>query len=293
MCNMLEPVTESLEFDLVDVVDEAKGPLIGVTVADHRNGPKWVNIKVDDWHGNDRKQPRVTIEYNDGSEKSFNILESILANSASIGHPLILVAIRRWEKIIQYYQARSRDRKKTTPVRRRQIERYTMAKNHLRRVGQALLKGAQARVLSKEMSFTIQSNLDFFPESPSCLFLVWKMLGEDEFKTIRNIAGKKRLLREKLSASPEAIDRIIAFFESTEGHPFLQKRSAWKAIKNAFDSWRFGYPIETVKKYRSAASSQEVGDEGMEIRSVIPEEGNKYNVVEQWLPSIRLKPIDR
>src|SRR3989442_7087015 len=60
-----------------------------------------------DLHGNDLWHPKVLIKYQDGTEQWIDIFESIRNNATSVGHPIILQAIRRWEQIIRWNQSKA------------------------------------------------------------------------------------------------------------------------------------------------------------------------------------------
>ena len=58
-----------------------------------------VIIEVHDWKGSDRKWPRAVVIRSDRPRDEIDILASVKHNAASIGHPAILCAIKRWEEI--------------------------------------------------------------------------------------------------------------------------------------------------------------------------------------------------
>jgi hypothetical protein len=57
-------------------------------------------IEIHDWKGADRKWPRAIVIRSDRSRDEIDILASVRQDAASVGHPAILCAIKRWEEII-------------------------------------------------------------------------------------------------------------------------------------------------------------------------------------------------
>jgi hypothetical protein len=57
-------------------------------------------IEVHDWKGADRAWPRAVILRSDRSREEIDILASVKRNAASIAHPAIICAIKRWEEIV-------------------------------------------------------------------------------------------------------------------------------------------------------------------------------------------------
>lgn len=62
-------------------------------------------VEIHDWKGADRKWPRAVVIRSDRSGNEIDILASVRQYAASIGHPAILCAIKRWEEIIIYQSA--------------------------------------------------------------------------------------------------------------------------------------------------------------------------------------------
>lgn len=223
-----------------------------------------LEIFFNDSEGQDKENPRITILYYDETELSIDILASVKNNAASIGHPLILFAIRRWEEIVRVYYHRAI---------RRGDERCEIAKKHLERVGSALLVGSKQRAVSKETSFKYEVT------KSSCIDLAWELLGKDDFKNIRkdgdklielanslmnarvpphppiDTIGKKRVghFRDPRIDILADICQVINFLKSKKGKAFLTRRRSRVVFRNAFDACRSGIDIGTVRKYKSIA----------------------------------------
>ena len=57
-------------------------------------------VVIHDWMGSDREWPRAVVIRPNGSGNEIDILASVRLDAASVGHPAILCAIKRWEEII-------------------------------------------------------------------------------------------------------------------------------------------------------------------------------------------------
>lgn len=152
-------------------------------------------IRIDDWEGRDMFWPRATVLYRDGREETIDIIKTVRENASSIGHPAILLAIRRWEHLVLYHHSLSGGGQyKTTKE-----DFYKLAKDHLQKIGEALLVGAKERVIPKELTLLIRqilgSDLDYI-----YLRRVWKLLGRDDikWKILNDETRRKRSPNNKL-----------------------------------------------------------------------------------------------
>lgn len=57
-------------------------------------------VEVHDWKGADRTWPRAVVLRSDRSRQEIDILASVKRSAASIAHPAIICAIKRWEEIV-------------------------------------------------------------------------------------------------------------------------------------------------------------------------------------------------
>jgi hypothetical protein len=159
-------------------------------------------IRIDDWEGMDRTWPRATIRYYDESERSVDIIKSVREHAMSIGHPLILHAIRRWERLVLYHSALSGGGQYKTS----NIDFYRIARSHLENLGKALIEGVKNRALAKEFAPYIRralgTDMDYV-----YLQRAWEMLSESEvkyrqfgegIKKERSPKDKRRLIAKKL-----------------------------------------------------------------------------------------------
>jgi len=152
----------------------------------------------------DQNKPRAVIEYKDGSKEIIDIIESVRNNAASIGHPVILLAIHRWEQIIRYHRS-FRGKKEYLNLFRREPLRlkpddtlFKIAKDHLERIGGALLEGAKKRALTKEAVFVMAVGGLGEDVEYSYLRLATELLTTVEIKKIRPVEKKPDVIRKKL-----------------------------------------------------------------------------------------------
>ena len=273
-----------------EMTDKPKGPFFLIKMIEKKGAPVWVDIRIDDWDGRDREYPRITVIYEDGNEVVIDIIRTVLNNTVSIGHPFILAAIHRWEQIIRYHHALARDRRgaSVSATRRIQFERYTVAKNHLENIGKALLKGAKARAIDKEIAFSFHTRIYEY-----ALHRAWNLLSEGTVKKIKNDEAKIRLILEKLSAIPDLAESVIAFLRSTKGKRFLHKPGNWQTICNAYISFCLRVDVGTVRAYRSKAKRkiEETQDEAL-FDYLFPETRRKINRLQPLIPGLTVRLTD-
>lgn len=161
-------------------------------------------VWIYDLNKSDRDKPRAVIEYKDGFKETIDIIESVRNNAASIGHPVILLAIHRWEQIVRYHRS-FRGKKEYLDLFRREPLRlkaddtlFKIAQDHLESIGEALLKGAKKRALTKEAIFVMAVGGLGYDVEYSYLRLATELLTTEEIKKIRNIKRKLNVIREKL-----------------------------------------------------------------------------------------------
>lgn len=162
------------------------------------------DVRIDDWVGEDQLRPRSTIIYPDGLEESIDIIASVESNPVSIGHPAILLAIKRWEHIVLYRHAQSR-----SPVYQSTKPDFVeLAQMHLERVGSALLKGAKDRALPKEEALDVYIQKLGLDTDYYYLHFAWQLLDADEIKKARRLELRLKLLEDQLSNFPALLCRL-------------------------------------------------------------------------------------
>ena len=159
-----------------------------------RSKIRGAEIMIDDWQGKDKISPRATIVYANGTEETIDIIASVEANAVSIGHPVILCAIQRWEDTIIYSKALTL----STPYLPSRAEFVEIATRHLKNLVKAVLKGAKNRRISKELAvdlFVVKLGLQ---DDYVVLHKAWEWLGEEAIKGVRNQQQKIKKLEKQL-----------------------------------------------------------------------------------------------
>lgn len=232
-------------------------------------------ITIHDRLGRDKDFPRATIRHHDGRWETIDIIKSIENNALSIGHPAILFAIHRWEQIVRCQRVLSNPtRRKVSKVPSNDVLKYPyeISKNHLKRIGKALLDGAESRAWSKYDVFEAQTRSS--STGYDLLRLAWEALANQKIKKIRNSEEQLRKLKQKilkvyrehgfhgstrleppsdfvLRSVAEWTDPIISFIRDNRLH--RKRRSTWIAMRNKYDAWRFGLDTKTIRTYHSLA----------------------------------------
>src|SRR5262249_5990668 len=134
-------------------IHRLSGKVQGIEIED------WINttdlqdwVKIEDSSGQFRKRPVIIVNYfreefrqrlagaKQILDERIDILATVKGNPASIGHPLILFAIKRWVEMIRNHRALAS--KNVDPA---STEKYTVAKEHLNNLWSALIEGAEER----------------------------------------------------------------------------------------------------------------------------------------------------
>lgn len=215
-------------------------------------------VKIED-QGEHQRRPVITIEtaakrlhlVKDDSDASIDIFATIKNNPASIGHPLILLAILRWVNMVSGNQALAH---KDDALQ----QKLEIAKGHLKQIGDALIEGAKERATPMEFA-TLYHYKSHWPEGSQygTLSTAWRMLADDQIKNTRNSKIKLEILRQKLletNHTTRSINEIISFLD--ENKTFLSRRRSWPATSSVYDAWRLGLTQDTFRTYSSMAKKQ-------------------------------------
>ncbi|MGA9771045.1 MAG: hypothetical protein WBV94_18570 [Blastocatellia bacterium] len=260
------------------------------------------HIEIHDLNQRDRVKPRAIILYPDGTKEGIDIIASVRNNAVSIGHPAILLAIRRWEYIVRYYRnligkpaAYLRTYRPDLPFE----EIHQIAINHLEHLVGALIDGVKRRALPKERLVTLflaELGIDI---NHTYLLEAWRLLGESEIKSAQRNDTKIQRIRKRLSEiDPYSlrgyreglIKPVINFLNSPSGKKWLFKRRTKSAMINDFDAWRLGLNKDTLRKYRSAGKYALIAEKflGMEL---LPRENFRIDVIQNYLSDAPI-PMD-
>lgn len=194
---------------------------------------------------------RKTFGNGDIGEHTIDILGSIKVNPASIGHPLILVAILRWTEMIR----RNRALSGKVPSSKK---KYKIAEQFLKRVGKVLIEGAKQRAIPKEYAL-LYSNENLGAHWYGILHDVWKILADSEINGIKRYDFKIQDIQQRLKDSDHSekgIEGISVFLMSDEGKLVMSKRQSWLNTLSIYEAWRVGLQQDTYRRYKHSASKQ-------------------------------------
>lgn len=244
-------------------------------------------VEIHDWLGEDRTKPRAVIHRPDGTLQTIHIVESVEENAVSIGHPAILLAIRRWERVVRFHQSRSRrnhDQSKSqarrrpdrikSPIGQEQIERYDVARGHLERIGAALFNGAKKHKVGAEkvLQMYIHSALPNYRTLDKAYSLITQLKCRRE-ELMPNL---RRALTDwffqgfmgeidtgqRYSVEWAVLEPIFDFLQNDlkMGSPLtnrlLNHRLTRNEFRDEFDAWRFNIDRDTIKTYRRKAQQK-------------------------------------
>lgn len=262
-------------------------------------------VEIHDYSQRDRIKPRAVISYPDGTKESIDIIASVRSNAVSIGHPAVLLAIRRWEYVVRYYlnlagkpAAYLRTYRRDFPFE----EIHKIAIAHLERLGDALVEGAKGRALTKEGLVTLFLSKLGIDTNYTYLLEAWRLLGEGEIKNARRFDTKIQRVRKRLgeidpysigSHRETLIKPVVDFLSSSSGRKWLVKRRTQRAIKNDFDAWRLGLKKITLRKYRSKGKGASSAEKFLGM-SLLPKSYFSLDVIQNYLsdapiPQVRLR----
>lgn len=244
-----------------------------------------------DWSVDDQRQPRIRIKYGDGTEQWIDILASVKDNAASIGHPMILHAIRRWEHIIRWNQRR-------VDKKAREI-----AISHLKNLADAMLKGAKSRrvpvsrVVSERAISGGTPGVNYY-----FLGKAWNLLRDPAVKPKRTLSEIIRVITQRLTADETptaASDEVrqlveqqvssVADFLQNQTLDFLKKAPRRNEFRTAFDAWRFFTSSKSGKDTRRSVSAYrrraKVQNDQSDLRFLFPERAAWfiYSEIDDWL----------
>ena len=264
-------------------------------------------VIINDWLGANRERPCAIIMYSRGRWESIDILESIRNNATTIGHPAILIAIRRWEQVVltQYPLARKQKAEAASwEMTYGSFKR--IAKQHLKNVSNALLKAAENPARRKLLLTVFNTLLQRIDEVDALyLKMAWKMLAENDIHYISygiDENGKEQKKRRSYKAKLNTLKMrlvtrfadygfeaffgpIFDFLSSEECKPFFEKRRKWAEMRNSYIRWRTGLEKNTIKNYGSRLLRQVEEPVKIDFSLLLPDrEGNNHYMIETANP---------
>lgn len=199
-------------------------------------------------------RPCAVIKNRDGQEiERIDILGSIEDDLLSIGHPSILRAIHHWSQVVKFNHALS-----STDFFLGNA--YSeMAGKYLKKIVEVLKAHADGKhALPKHESLVGHIKYFSYDEESTNLHKAWELLGDETVKSVKDADRKIDTIEKRLSEfSYQDIkngiitkSQVIEFLKTERGRRYvnMKRRPAWKTVRNAFLTWRFGLGVITDKE---------------------------------------------
>ncbi|MDQ3820881.1 MAG: hypothetical protein M3362_24790, partial [Acidobacteriota bacterium] len=172
----------------------------------------------------------------------------------NIGHPLVVMALRRYAKHITPL-TKSASRRQTAPALNEKMK-PEVAKNNIDRIVRALMLsvGTSQPIPLEE---TYLSAITFVRRFPEDYFkTLWKILHEPSVKNVMRVGTKIELIKQKLVGKYPDFNHELtldylqnAFLDGTKVK--LPQRGGGDALRNAIVGWKFGVEAKSAKEYLS------------------------------------------
>jgi hypothetical protein len=189
----LSKARESLSLDERARLFKLWNATAGTVLYDAGNFLK-ATIEIDDSSSKERERcPHAIIKFRDGLKvrtEKIDILESVRSNSALIGHPVILHAIRYWEKVVRSKRILTQDdvykhKKDTAEIYKAFDDQFggkqvRTAERNLKAIGKALWEGIQERAIPKEAALELKIREMGIDEKNTFLYRAWELLAPDK-----------------------------------------------------------------------------------------------------------------
>ncbi len=151
-------------------------------------------IEIDDSSSRDRERcPHAIITLRDGLKvrtEKIDILESVRSNSALIGHPVILHAIRYWEQVVNAKRILTQDdiyhhKEDKADIYKAFADQFggkqvRTAERNLKAIGKALWEGIQERAIPKEAALELKIGELGIDKTDTFLYKAWELLAPDK-----------------------------------------------------------------------------------------------------------------
>lgn len=240
-----------------------------------------------------RERPLALIKMSIGSHVAIeviDILESVRMNAGSIGHPIVVMAIERWQEILRSSKHLLRKNiydndPEIADLKHRIGSRpVEIAEKNLSALSKALLGGAKRDAVSKESVLRNEIDRLNVNDPDNYLHLAWERLARnvveqtDEYETrlrkIIDFLEASETLEESsghpnhLGKTNRIVDNTRISFEDVES--FLRARGRiyiyseenvsagrpnWPTFRNAFVAWYLNLRTDTVRTYVKRSAS--------------------------------------
>lgn len=217
-----------------------------------------VIVLMHDWETPaDKLRPRAEVIFSREKRQMIDILASVKANAASIAHPAIVCAVRRWERIVICQTRLPRigtllPENSSYPRDERSglVGFAEMAEDNLRRIGGYLLEGAKNNAWPKEYAFETYRSRLFDSGYDPYLRYVFEARHESQSQNVNELvemalramsdACTGGLNEAALKTLQSGFEDVRVFLQTATGGALLAaKRHQWAHWLNLFDEWRF------------------------------------------------------
>jgi hypothetical protein len=199
---------------------------------------------------------QVTIFYNGQPSVTVDLVDSVREDPNNIGHPLVVMALRRYAKHITPPTKPASRRKVAPDISERM--KPEVAKNNLDRIFRALVLsvGTSQPIPLEEIYLSVMSFVRRFP--PDYFETLWRVLHESSVKDAKRVGTKIELIKRKLTGRYPDFDHALTIDYLQNAFPDgatvkLPKRGGGDALRNAILGWKYDVEPKSAKEYLSKA----------------------------------------
>lgn len=197
---------------------------------------------------------QVTILYKDRPSLTVDLVDSVRKDPNNIGHPLVVMALRRYAKHLSPTGKSASKRKAAPDVPERM--KPEVAKNNIDRIIRALIAGVGANqpIPLEETYLSVMTFVRKFP--PDYFEMLWSILREASVKdALRGGTKIARVKRKLLDKYPDFDHSLtLSYLQSVfngKAAMKLPKRGGGEALRNAFLGWKYAVEPKSAKEYLS------------------------------------------
>lgn len=229
----------------------------------------YAKVQIDE--GDETDTPFAVVEYADGSKEKIDIFATIRGCARSVGHPVILLAIRHWQEILRHRSALmfkdeweniegvdENSRKGAREIREHYFSGLPdRASKNLTRISEAIIQGAKDNSVAKEDAFAARVEDMGYAEENTWLYEAFDCLRNDKTRNpdLRLVNLTKALQKRRVVNHIIPLGKVMTFLRTENGKFYLRPRR-WDAMRNAFLAWCFHLDHNTVVKYFSKAKKR-------------------------------------
>jgi hypothetical protein len=199
---------------------------------------------------------QVTIFYNDRPSVTVDLVDSVRKDPNNIGHPLVVMALRRYAKHISPLP-KSASRRKAAPSISERMK-PEVAKNNIDRIFRALMisVGTSQPIPLEDTYLSVMTLVRKFPQD--YFETLWRFLHESSVKNAKRGGTKVELVKRQLMDKYPEFDHELTidylqnvFLDGAKVK--LPKRGGGDALRNALVGWKYDIEPKSAKEYLSKA----------------------------------------